>query len=158
MAVSEQELAVRGVAGSHTKNPLRLQRLLEDQYRRFYDSAYALADPLLAEERRALMRESGLCAAVMLEPVLGYRSSGLGFEAVADELKVGADAAGFITPLMEGRELYLHQAEAVRAYERGENVVITAGTGSGKTEGFLLPLLIHLVRESRDWRGAGGTP
>jgi ATP-dependent helicase YprA (DUF1998 family) len=158
MAVSEQERALHGVAGTQTKNPLRLRRLLEEQYRRFYDSAYALADPSLAEERRALMRESGLCADVMLEPVPGYRSSGLGFEALADDLALGEDAARFIAPLMEGRELYLHQSEAVRAYERGENVVITAGTGSGKTEAFLLPLLIHLVRESRAWRGSGATP
>src|SRR5438034_7452608 len=112
MAVSEQERALHGVAGTQTKNPLRLRRLLEEQYRRFYDSAYALADPSLAEERRALMRESGLCADVMLEPVPGYRSSGLGFEALADDLALGEDAARFIAPLMEGRELYLHQSEA----------------------------------------------
>ncbi len=158
MAVSEHELALRGAAGSHTKNPLRLQRLLEEQYRRFYDSAYALADPLLAEERRALMLESGLCTDVMIEPVPGYRSSGFDFAALARELDLGEDAATFITPLMAGNELYFHQAEAVRAYLRGDNVVIAAGTGSGKTESFLIPLLIHLVRESRGWSGSGATP
>lgn len=158
MAVSEQELALRGLAGSHTRNPLRLQRLLEEQYRRFYDSAYALADPSLADERRTLMLESGLCADLMLEPVPGYRSSGLDFAALARELDLGEDTGEFITPLMAGNELYVHQAEAVRAYLRGENVVIAAGTGSGKTESFLIPLLIHLVQESRDWTGSGGTP
>ena len=120
-------------------NPLRLQRLLEEQYRRFYDSAYALADPLLARERHALMLESGLSTDLMLEPVPGFRGSGLSFAALADQLGLGGDIAEFIAPLLNGNELYLHQAEAVRGYMGGQNIVVTAGTGSGKTEAFLMP-------------------
>ena len=150
---ADQEHAL--LLAARSVNPLRLQHLLEDQYRRFYDSAFALADPLLAEERRALMLESGLSTDLMLEPVPGYRSSDLFFAALADELGLGGDVAEFIAPLLNGNELYLHQAEAVRGYVGGQNVVVTAGTGSGKTEAFLIPLLIHLVRESRAWQGSG---
>src|SRR5688572_9986690 len=42
----------------------------------------------------------------------------------------------------EPRRLYAHQEEALAAsYGRRENVAITSGTGSGKTEAFLLPIL-----------------
>ena len=37
--------------------------------------------------------------------------------------------------------LYTHQAEAIQAARRGENVVTVTGTASGKTLGFLIPIL-----------------
>src|SRR6266540_4114178 len=139
-------------------NPLRLLRELETQYRRFYDSAYAFADPSLAAERRALMLASGLSADLILEPVPGYASSSVGFGELAEELALGGDVAEFVSPLFNGRELYRHQADALRAYERGEHVVVSAGTGSGKTEAFLVPVLTALVRDSRRWVGQGAHP
>jgi len=46
------------------------------------------------------------------------------------------------------RPLYIHQQEAVRKVAaEGRNLVVATGTGSGKTETFLLPLLNHLLRE-----------
>ena len=45
------------------------------------------------------------------------------------------------------REVYRFQEEAVRALSKGENVVICAPTGMGKTEAFLLPILNEAVSE-----------
>ncbi len=45
------------------------------------------------------------------------------------------------------RPLYAHQEEAIRKIEKGRSVVITTGTGSGKTESFLFPILNELVGE-----------
>ena len=46
------------------------------------------------------------------------------------------------------RPLYLHQEQGiVKTVRDGRNVVIATGTGSGKTETFLLPILDHLLRE-----------
>ena len=45
------------------------------------------------------------------------------------------------------RPLYLHQEEAIRKVRDGHNIVITTGTGSGKTEAFLIPILDALLRE-----------
>ncbi|MBN1486498.1 MAG: DEAD/DEAH box helicase [Anaerolineae bacterium] len=42
--------------------------------------------------------------------------------------------------------LYTHQAQAVTAALRGENVVLATGTASGKTLGYILPLLHTLLR------------
>jgi len=48
------------------------------------------------------------------------------------------------------RPLYLHQEEAVRAARQGKNLVVTTGTGSGKTESFLIPVIDQLLREKED--------
>lgn len=159
MAVTQETPPPPSLAIKHAVNPLRLHRLLEAQYRRFYDSVYAFADPLLERERAALLIEgSGLSTDLILEPVPGFRSSGLTFEELAAGLALGDDVAQFVAPLFAGNRLHSHQADAVRAYEQARNVVVTAGTGSGKTEAFLVPVLVHLVRESRGWQGAGATP
>jgi hypothetical protein len=84
MVVAEQQPAhIGSESGSAPINPLRLQALLEQQYRRFYDSAYAFANPQLADERRWLMQQSGLSTDLILEPVPGYASSGRHFPALA---------------------------------------------------------------------------
>jgi DEAD/DEAH box helicase domain-containing protein len=46
-------------------------------------------------------------------------------------------------------ELYTHQAEAWAAASRGENVIVTTGTASGKTLAFNLPVLDALAREPK---------
>ena len=40
----------------------------------------------------------------------------------------------------------------------GKDVVVTTGTGSGKTECFLLPIFSYLIKESRDWTDYGDRP
>jgi DEAD/DEAH box helicase domain-containing protein len=47
--------------------------------------------------------------------------------------------------------LYSHQLQMLRTAVSGANAVVTAGTGSGKTEAFLLPLFAYLAQESRQW-------
>jgi DEAD/DEAH box helicase domain-containing protein len=48
-------------------------------------------------------------------------------------------------------ELYHHQFEMLGSSLSGENCVITSGTGSGKTEAFLLPLMAQIIKESNNW-------
>jgi DEAD/DEAH box helicase domain-containing protein len=47
-------------------------------------------------------------------------------------------------------ELYVHQAEAWEAARRGENLIVTTGTASGKTLAFNLPVLDSLAREPKN--------
>ncbi|MFM9559402.1 DEAD/DEAH box helicase, partial [Streptomyces caniscabiei] len=45
--------------------------------------------------------------------------------------------------------LYRHQHEALlAACGEGRDFVVTAGTGAGKTEAFMLPVIADLVAES----------
>ena len=45
------------------------------------------------------------------------------------------------------RPLHAHQERAIRQAAKSRNFIVTTGTGSGKTECFLLPIVDHLLRD-----------
>lgn len=54
------------------------------------------------------------------------------------------------TGLDADRPLYRHQVTAIKQIEAGRNVIVATGTGSGKTECFLLPVLAAAARARED--------
>jgi ATP-dependent helicase YprA (DUF1998 family)/rubrerythrin len=48
------------------------------------------------------------------------------------------------------RPLYLHQERAIEKIVSGKNVVVSTGTGSGKTNCFLVPVINELLREKEN--------
>jgi Lhr-like helicase len=158
--MSDTTAATRTIADPDTPNPLVLADQMAGIYERFVRTTYALAaDELAAERARGLRGQ--LAAETLIEPVPSYRSSGLRApEAVAAlRLGLGEDfdvrAGEFLDRLMDGHPLYAHQWEAMGASVGGEDVVVTGGTGSGKTEAFWLPVLTQLLIESERWTGRG---
>ncbi len=62
------------------------------------------------------------------------------------------DFADFIKKGLMGYRPYKHQFEMLcKGYGEGNDVLITSGTGSGKTESFLLPLFASLLDEATRW-------
>ena len=144
--------------------PTKVAAALREAYLRYVDTAYWLRDERLMAERRRLLdhEQSLLFSDLLLEPVLPYAApvrlldvaAERGLDPVAVE-SVGRALLGRFTPATSQIMLRAHQANALRAHfashEAPHNVVITSGTGSGKTEAFLLPILTRLVQESHDW-------
>lgn len=73
-----------------------------------------------------------------------------GLEALKDAKYLGEEYHSFVDFMLEnGKKAgffdpYAHQMEAIRAWARGADVVVSTGTGSGKTECFLWPIAAHL--------------
>ncbi|MFD5085166.1 DEAD/DEAH box helicase [Kitasatospora sp. NPDC058406] len=133
-------------------------KALVEAYLRYYDTAFRLRDDALQAERRALLDRPG---GVFADPFVELRPE---YALTGHSIAESAKAAGAPAELAEfaerglfekGMKLYTHQERALSATRAaGKNAVITAGTGSGKTEAFLLPILADLLHESRDWKGA----
>jgi DEAD/DEAH box helicase domain-containing protein len=137
---------------------------LRAAYLRYFDTAFWLRDErLMAERVRRLDEDALLFADPLLEPVLPYDASE---DMLATCAEAGLDeaAASVVGDALFGQfrsddgviRLRKHQADAVRrsfvpGAAQGRHVVVTSGTGSGKTESFLLPVLLRLVQESRSW-------
>lgn len=47
------------------------------------------------------------------------------------------------------RKLYLHQENAIRKIKEDKNLIVTTGTGSGKTEAFLYPIINYLMNQKK---------
>ncbi|MGI8872845.1 MAG: DEAD/DEAH box helicase [Egibacteraceae bacterium] len=151
------------VAAPGAPNPLVLADQMAGIYEGFVRTSYALAAEGLVAERAAGLRGQ-LASETLIEPVPGYESSGLDAAGAISALDLGlgpgfdARAGEFLGRLMEGHLLYSHQWEAMKRSVSGQDIAVTGGTGSGKTEAFWLPVLTQMLRESETWTATGPTP
>lgn len=126
-------------------------------YRLYIKSAFPLRYPALSAERDCCLQSSPehplLSVPPLLEPTPVYPSSGKTLEAAAQALPDGyEDLAHLGRSLFPNFPLYEHQWRSLEAaIVHQKDIVVTTGTGSGKTECFLLPILAYLARESRTW-------
>ena len=142
----------------HLLTPRNVQAYLKEAFLRFYETAYEVRDVGVRAERRRLLEAPGAAfSEPLLELLPRYESAS---DSLADVMKeLGVPEAGELVQagLLPHEHPYAHQAAALRASDAGNDVVVGTGTGSGKTEAFLLPVILDLVRESRGW-GSAGTP
>ena len=117
-------------------------------YRRYLSSLLAVRDPKIDSAlRSAIDHTEMLDRGPYLEATPPYAPG----ETIRDLVSEGVLTEGFCqlgsTALPLERPLYVHQEQAIRRVADGRNVVVATGTGSGKTESFLIPILDSLVRE-----------
>ena len=162
-------------------NPISQFEAIRDFYISYLETAFRIGDPEVQRWRNQLLKRSDpdptLCTEPLLESLPRYRSAGFGIEELASgepgarflsdfspserEAFVHLAGAGLLdsepgkpgTKLPVGKfELFEHQAEALgRGVQTGKPVVVTSGTGSGKTESFLLPIFATIAREACGW-------
>ena len=142
--------------------PSEVLDYIQEAYHKYYDSAFWMRDEPLMKERRTLLEEPGLTAQeILLEAVLAYpsavpvekacKAAGLP-DGVAEHLGRVVFGADFAFRKHQAQSLKISLAKNDAALK---NVVVTSGTGSGKTESFLLPVVARLLAERLQGVGTG---
>jgi DEAD/DEAH box helicase domain-containing protein len=160
--------------------PLSMFRGIRDFFITYLDTAFRIRHDRTTQLRRALLESTGtLCAAPFLEPIPTYEQSAFRVEELPSAADLNGRLPGFTTAQAEAfaeltnaglipstvdsssskrrsnYRLYEHQLEMLR---RGLSTstpgIVTSGTGSGKTESFLLPIIAALAREALRWPSA----
>jgi len=144
--------------------PTRLTSRLKSQLTSYIESAYPLSDPVLVRARRKLLNEVHDGKLLAQEPYIettpryagysgGYESLGLPgrtaelFGLLSRTRRSAQPVDGDSTILFPG--IYRHQASAFsRFLGDGKDVIVATGTGSGKTECFLVPMLGAIYQEA----------
>jgi len=138
------------------KDPIESFESIQASIKRYITSAFGTNSPTFERDRKALLdKDAVLFQEPFVEPIPSYEP-GMALAALG-----GRDLPGMAPEAIDafrsiaaaglfkgGHRLYLHQQRMLQqALERKHCVVVT-GTGSGKTESFLLPVLANLVREA----------
>jgi DEAD/DEAH box helicase domain-containing protein len=134
-------------------DPYGLFTELKKHYFMYINSRFALRHDVLVAERQALLDADGqLYREPYVEVVPPYQYADVDFPTLVRNLELPEELTAFASlGLFTFPRLYAHQAQAVAAYQQRQHVITTAGTGSGKTESFLLPIVAQLLAESRSW-------
>ena len=124
---------------------------------KYVTSAFGTNSPSFEEERKQILGEPGaFFQEPMLEPLPEYKTGSHVNELDQSDLPgLSAPAiAAFKALVSEGLvpdefALYTHQQNMLKQSLSGKHAVVVTGTGSGKTESFLLPVLAQIVSEAR---------
>ena len=138
-------------------NPVAYTEKIVGSFLRYQLTAYPFMDGRLRNQMRELLsldqtRESPLLKGPYVSLSRPFRQ-GAAVDDLVDE--------GLLHPLLRERipetvtHLYSHQETAIRAVAEGRTTLVSTGTGSGKTECFLYPVVSKCL-ELRDQEAAPG--
>ncbi len=139
-------------------DPIKIFTDIRNAYLKYISSGLPFFRKEYGLERDKLMEESGtICQPPIIELVTKYHEKATlkefcVSEGVSQELNDFVNTGLFTKSGHQERRLYDHQYGALKeAHINRKHIVVTTGTGSGKTECFLLPIIADLVKESKTW-------
>lgn len=141
-------------------NPIETARKVEDSYREYIATTIHFDDADLQKQLETILCEPGyLAKGPFLEAAPPYRKDKTVAELVDEGLlckgmmSLGGGETHNFDPY---RPLYVHQVKAIEKSVAERNYAVVTGTGSGKTECFLLPILNDILSEfEKSGRSAG---
>lgn len=129
-------------------DPIATALAISGDYRRYLNSLLPIRDKILQSALRSCIEDTpSLTKGPFLEATPPY-AHGRSLEALIHDRVLPVEFARFASAdLPLARPLYTHQEAATVKVRAGRNVVVSTGTGSGKTESFLIPIFAHLADE-----------
>jgi len=126
---------------------LELSSQIVEKYRRYLLTTFYFKDPTLRKSFQESLNAGHLSKGPYLESTPIFKK-GKTIEEFFNDTFPGRTDRVSIDAMLGKRVLYLHQEQAInKVFKEKKNIVVATGTGSGKTEAFLYPILLHLYKE-----------
>ena len=146
-------------------NPIKSFEQIHQDFALYMRTAYGTKYDSVESERRALFdapfdaNSQSFHRLPWLEALPRYQNIGkrltdlpsgsLGWsDDIVQDLDSFCKSSGFLS---NDFYVYTHQRDMLALAGNGSDGIVTSGTGSGKTESFLLPLFAQLLKESKNW-------
>jgi ATP-dependent helicase YprA (DUF1998 family) len=128
-------------------NPVYFAHQICDEFLRYIFSAFPITDPDLAKQARENLKgKTSLDIPLVQGPFVSLSEAfakGESVQAMADRGLLHS-----IMPSLIGYpSMWLHQEQVFEAAKAGQHVLVATGTGSGKTESFLYPIIDDFLRQ-----------
>ncbi len=126
-------------------SPVEASKVISEKYFRYLSTAFNIGEPYNKQFHQLINNSSALAKGPYLDVTDTFQSG----KNLTELIEEGLIPHSFSKINMNmTRPLYLHQELALRKIVcEKRNMVVSTGTGSGKTESFLIPVLQELVKE-----------
>lgn len=142
---------------SRMLNPITYTERVVGDFLRYQLTTYPFADERLHEQmRRLLSLEHTRATPLLRGPYISLSRSFRRGAALAELAREGV-VHPFLGTLAPFSHVYGHQEEAIRAIVAGRSTLVATGTGSGKTECFLYPIISRCLTLRDEGAPAGIT-
>lgn len=134
-------------------NPLIASENIKAGYIDYITTSFHFADQSLDDQFAQQLKASGMVAKGPYLEVSGSYQSSKSIKELIAEKRISPLFADLEKcpedkkELKVVRALYTHQEKAFEKIKGGANVIVTTGTGSGKTECFLVPMINYLLEK-----------
>lgn len=135
-------------------NPIAFANKVNEQFQNYQLTAFPLADPDLYDQAYRSLTDSGASRPLIKGPYISLSRS---FKMGSDLKNLAKDGTvhDALAGMTEFTRLFRHQERAFTEILKGNHCLVSTGTGSGKTESFLYPILNHCLKLRDSGEGEG---
>lgn len=131
-----------------TLNPIQFGRQVIDQYGRYLTTNYPISNTSLSEQFKEQVKHGLGGERFLTKGPYVYLNRPFEQGPLLDQLLSEENLALHkgLKSIFPFQSLHKHQENALRSIIKNRHIIMTTATGSGKTEGFLLPILDYCLK------------
>jgi len=126
-------------------DPVKASNNIVIKYKRYLNTIFNISDPLYNKQFQKALSHNKTYAKGPYLDITDSFSKGKSIKELIEKGILPKSFENIHMPI--SRPLYEHQENAIRKVINGRNIVVSTGTGSGKTESFLVPILKYIIEE-----------
>lgn len=128
-------------------NPISTTERIKKDYTDYLNSMFYFQDEKLVAQAKKILCEEGKFVKGPFIEITQPFITGHSIRKLIEEGVLSEEFHHLDKSFPVERDLYIHQEQAIKKVVAGRNIIVATGTGSGKTECFLLPIINEFMRE-----------